>query len=65
MIGMLQYLTPTLQFIIGVALYDEPMTPARWVGFVLVWAALAVFTAESLHNRRRRLRRVAEPAAAV
>jgi chloramphenicol-sensitive protein RarD len=62
MVGMLQYLTPTLQFVIGVALYDEPMTPARWVGFVLVWAALAVFTAESLNNRRRQLRAVAEPA---
>jgi len=65
MIGMLQYLTPTLQFFIGVAVYDEPMTPARWVGFVIVWAALAVFTAESLHNRRRELRRArreAEPA---
>jgi chloramphenicol-sensitive protein RarD len=61
-IGMLQYLTPTLQFIIGVALYDEPMTQARWVGFALVWTALAVFTAESLHRRRRQLRRVAEPA---
>jgi chloramphenicol-sensitive protein RarD len=63
MVGMLQYLTPTLQFVIGVALYDEPMTPARWVGFVLVWAALAVFTAESLNHRRRRLRQpVEEPA---
>ena len=64
MIGMLQYLTPTLQFIIGVAVYDEPMTPARWVGFALVWAACAVFTTESLSNRRRQLRRAAvkEPA---
>jgi len=63
MIGMLQYLTPTLQFLIGVVLYDEPMSPARWVGFALVWTALAVFTAESLSRRRRELRRVAEPAA--
>jgi chloramphenicol-sensitive protein RarD len=62
MVGMLQYLTPTLQFLIGVALYDEPMSPARWVGFALVWTALAVFTAESLSRRRRELRRVAEPA---
>jgi len=62
MIGMLQYLTPTLQFLIGVLLYDEPMTSARWVGFGLVWTALAVFTAESLSRRRRELRRAAEPA---
>jgi chloramphenicol-sensitive protein RarD len=65
MIGMLQYLTPTLQFLIGVAVYDEPMTSARWVGFVLVWAALAVFTAESLHHRHRRLRAAAEHPAPV
>ena len=62
MIGMLQYLTPTLQFLIGVLLYEEPMTPARWVGFVIVWAACAVFTVESLGHRRRQLRRAVEPA---
>jgi chloramphenicol-sensitive protein RarD len=62
MIGMLQYLTPTLQFLIGVFLYDEPMTSARWVGFVLVWLALVVFTAETLNQRRRRLRQSAEAA---
>jgi chloramphenicol-sensitive protein RarD len=63
MIGMLQYLTPTLQFLIGVLLYHEPMTSQRWVGFALVWSALALFTAESLSNRRRR-RQQTEPASA-
>jgi chloramphenicol-sensitive protein RarD len=63
MVGMLQYLTPTLQFLIGVFLYGEPMTSARWVGFVLVWLALAVFTAETLSHRRRQLRLAAEAAA--
>ena len=61
MIGMLQYLTPTLQFLIGVLLYHEPMTSQRWIGFALVWSALALFTAESLSNRRRRRQRT-EPA---
>ncbi len=61
MIGMLQYLTPTLQFLIGVLLYHEPMTSQRWIGFALVWSALALFTAESLSNRRRRRQR-SEPA---
>ncbi len=63
MIGMLQYLTPTLQFLIGVFLYHEPMTSARWVGFALVWLALAVFTFETLRGRRRQLRIAAEAAA--
>jgi chloramphenicol-sensitive protein RarD len=63
MIGMLQYLTPTLQFLIGVLLYHEPMTSARWVGFALVWAALVVFTAESLRNRRRQIRTMADATA--
>ena len=42
-LGLLQYLNPTLQFLIGVLVEHEPMPPARWAGFVLVWIALVVF----------------------
>ena len=35
-IGMLQFLTPILQFLIGVVVLHEPMPPERWIGFVLV-----------------------------
>ncbi|GEL18485.1 EamA family transporter RarD [Pseudonocardia asaccharolytica] len=45
-IGVLQYLTPTLQFIWGVAVVREPMSPSRWIGFGLVWLALMIFTAD-------------------
>jgi chloramphenicol-sensitive protein RarD len=62
-IGMLQYLTPTLQFLIGVFLYGEPMTSARWVGFALVWSALVIFTFSTLRHRRRQLRMPAEASA--
>ena len=55
-LGILQYLAPTLQFLIGVLLYDEPMPPVKLVGFGLVWVALALFTSESLRHRRRQLR---------
>ncbi len=55
-IGLLQYLTPFFQLGIGVLVYDEVMPPGRWVGFALVWAALLVFTVESLRHRRRALR---------
>lgn len=58
-IGMLQYITPSLQFAVGVLVYNEPMTAARWGGFVLVWIALAILTAEAISHRRRVLRRAA------
>ena len=53
-LGVLQYLNPTLQFVLGVVVQGEPMPPARWVGFALVWLALAVFTADALLARRTR-----------
>lgn len=62
-IGLLQYMTPSLQFAIGVFLYGEPMPPTRLAGFLLVWVALAVFTVDAVRNRRRQLRRAAEAAA--
>jgi chloramphenicol-sensitive protein RarD len=54
-LGLLQYLAPTIQFVLGLLVFDESMTPARWVGFVLVWTALAVFTVEAARHRRRQL----------
>ena len=61
-VGLLQYLTPLMQLAIGVFVYDEPMPPARLAGFVIVWVALAVFTADSLRHARAGSRR---PAAEV
>lgn len=55
-IGLLQYLGPILQFIFGLAFFHEDMSTARWVGFILVWFALAVFTADALTSRRRVMR---------
>lgn len=62
-LGLLQYLAPVLQFVIGIAVLGESMPPGRWVGFGLVWLALAVFTVEALRHRRRALGRVAEASA--
>ncbi|MGZ4458533.1 MAG: EamA family transporter RarD [Nocardioidaceae bacterium] len=61
-LGLLQYLAPTIQFALGVFLFGEPMPAMRWVGFGLVWVALALFTFESVRHRRRTLRLTAEPA---
>ncbi|MPT15196.1 MULTISPECIES: EamA family transporter RarD [Microbacterium] len=52
-IGMLQFLTPILQFLIGVVVLHEPMPPERWIGFVLVWIAIAVFVVDLLLAARR------------
>ena len=56
-VGLLQYLTPLMQLGIGVFVYDEPMPPARLAGFVIVWIALAVFTADSVRHARAGARR--------
>jgi chloramphenicol-sensitive protein RarD len=47
MIGILQYIAPTLQFLIGVFLYHEPFDQSRLIGFSLVWLALLIFWVEN------------------
>jgi chloramphenicol-sensitive protein RarD len=55
-IGLLQYMTPVLQFIIGVAVYREAMPVSRWVGFSIVWLALLVLTLDMWRSARSRAR---------
>lgn len=55
-LGLLQYLAPTMQFALGVTLFDEPLPVVRLLGFVLVWLALALFTADLVRHHRRQLR---------
>jgi chloramphenicol-sensitive protein RarD len=55
-LGLLQYITPTLQFLLGVVYFGEAMSPGRWIGFGLVWLALSVLTGYGL-ARARRVRR--------
>ena len=62
-LGLLQYLTPTLQFLIGTLVRDEPLGMARLVGFGFVWVALAIFTIDSATNRRQQLALTVEAAA--
>jgi chloramphenicol-sensitive protein RarD len=54
-LGVLQYLTPTLQLLIGVYVQHEPMPVSRLIGFVLVWVALAVLTTDGWRHRARPL----------
>lgn len=53
-VGLLQYITPTCQFLLGVFYFGETMSVSRWIGFGLVWAALVVLTVAGLHGARRR-----------
>jgi len=54
-IGLLQYLTPTMQFAVAVLVFGEEMPAARWWGFVLVWVALAVMTVDGVRAGRARV----------
>ncbi|MDQ1680907.1 MAG: chloramphenicol-sensitive protein RarD [Frankiaceae bacterium] len=58
--GVMQYVTPILQFGLGVLLRHEPMPAGRLAGFALVWVALALFTAETVTHHRRQLRPAVE-----
>ena len=51
-IGLLQYITPTLQFSIGVWVLNEDMPTARWVGFLIIWAALVTLAIDLIRSSR-------------
>lgn len=53
-LGMIQYLSPIWQFLIGWLVFREPMPPSRWAGFVLVWVAIVIFAVDVLRQGRRR-----------
>ena len=64
-LGLLQYLAPTLQFGIGVLLFDEGVSRLKLVGFAVVWVALIVFAADTTRNavRQRSAARLGEATA--
>lgn len=51
-LGLLFYLTPVMQLTWGVLVGREPMPPARWLGFALIWLALLVFSADAIRRAR-------------
>lgn len=55
-IGLLQYIAPTLQFLIGVFIYKEPFSYHQLIGFSIIWLALIIFSIEGLNARRRPLK---------
>ncbi|MFF6789270.1 EamA family transporter RarD [Streptomyces filamentosus] len=61
-LGLLQYLAPTFQFLLGVTYFHEAMPPERWAGFSLVWLALTILTWDALRTARRSRTAVARAA---
>ena len=55
-VGMSQYIAPIIQFILAWAVFHEAIPPARWAAMVLVWAAVAIFVADAVHQTARRPR---------
>ncbi|MFJ5529501.1 EamA family transporter RarD [Streptomyces sp. NPDC093261] len=51
-LGLLQYLAPVFQFLLGILYFHEAMPPERWAGFALVWIALALLTGDALRTAR-------------
>ncbi|WP_329344172.1 EamA family transporter RarD [Streptomyces sp. NBC_00663] len=64
-LGLLQYLAPVFQFLLGVLYFGEAMPPERWAGFALVWLALSLLTWDALRSARRARAQLARSAAAV
>jgi len=64
-LGLMQYMAPTMQFLIGVYIYGEAFTPARAVGFVIIWLALALYSGETILRHRQRSQQRAQMAKAV
>ncbi|MEY4554000.1 MAG: hypothetical protein RL197_427 [Actinomycetota bacterium] len=52
-IGFMQYLTPTIQFILALTVFHEPMPQARWLGFGLVWFALVLLSVDLISQKPR------------
>ncbi len=51
-LGLVQYVSPTLQFVLGIWLFREPLTAARLAGFACIWAALALYSLDGWWRRR-------------
>jgi chloramphenicol-sensitive protein RarD len=63
-VGLLQYLTPILQFAVGAGIDHESMPMARWIGFGLVWVALVILSVDGVRSQRQSaVRRTAEATA--
>ena len=56
LVGVLQYISPTLQLLLGIFVWHEPFTLARLAGYALIWLALVIYSAEGVWAARLRRR---------
>ena len=54
--GFLQYVSPTMTFLLGTFVYHEPMNVGRLAAFALIWCAVALYTADAVVRARREKR---------
>jgi chloramphenicol-sensitive protein RarD len=59
-IGLLQYITPTVQFMVGVIVRHEPMPTGRWIGFFIIWFALIALGTDLVRSGSSMNNRIAE-----
>ncbi|MFI1725951.1 EamA family transporter RarD [Streptomyces sp. NPDC020489] len=64
-LGLLQYLAPVFQFLLGILYFHEAMPPERWAGFALVWLALSLLTWDALRTARRLRSQTGRPGATL
>ena len=55
LVGLLQYIGPTLQLLLGVWFFREPFTAVHALGFGAIWLGLAIYASEGLWRARRRV----------
>jgi chloramphenicol-sensitive protein RarD len=60
MVGLLQYIAPTMQFLLGIFLYKEPFSHSQLIGFGIVWIALVIFWVENTMSHRTPVEPIAE-----
>lgn len=58
-LGLLQYIAPSINLVLGIFIYHEPFPASRMIGFLMIWSALALYMAESIMLSRRQRRRMA------
>jgi len=52
LLGILQYIAPTLQFLVGLLIFQEPFSATRLIGFAIIWLALIIYSAEGVRHQR-------------
>jgi chloramphenicol-sensitive protein RarD len=52
-LGVLQYSTPTVIFILGITVFGDSVNTGEWIGFTLIWIALAIFSVDAIRRSRQ------------